>query len=285
MHGQHTKELNSGKRFAFGSNWAKFLRGLNETRIVEAELSLQRMLKVDHLRGKRVLDVGSGSGLFSLAARRLGAIVHSFDYDPESVACTQQLRQRNDPTDIGWTVEPGSVLDADYLRTLGSWDIVYSWGVLHHTGAMWDALGNVAPLVAPGGLLFISIYNDQRGMSRWWRWLKRTYNRLPRPLQLPYTVAVMGPHEVLRFAATTARTRDPRAYFKHIIHYAEKNKRGMSYWHDLVDWIGGYPFEVASPEAIFDFYMARNFELIALKTCGGRCGCNEFVFRRAPATA
>ena len=57
MHGQHTKELNSGKRFAFGSNWAKFLRGLNETRIVEAELSLQRMLKVDHLRGKRVLDV------------------------------------------------------------------------------------------------------------------------------------------------------------------------------------------------------------------------------------
>ena len=149
MHGQHTKELNSGKRFAFGSNWAKFLRGLNETRIVEAELSLQRMLKVDHLRGKRVLDVGSGSGLFSLAARRLGAIVHSFDYDPESVACTQQLRQRNDPTDIGWTVEPGSVLDADYLRTLGSWDIVYSWGVLHHTGAMWDALGNVAPLVAP----------------------------------------------------------------------------------------------------------------------------------------
>jgi 2-polyprenyl-6-hydroxyphenyl methylase/3-demethylubiquinone-9 3-methyltransferase len=95
----------------------------------------------------------------------------------------------------------------------------------------------------------------------------------------------MGPHEVLRFAATTARTRDPRAYFKHIIHYAEKNKRGMSYWHDLVDWIGGYPFEVATPEAIFDFYMARNFELIALKTCGGRCGCNEFVFRRSAATA
>lgn len=71
---------------------------------MEAELSLQRVLKVDHLRGKRVLDVGSSSGLFSLAARRLGAIMHSFDYDPESVACTEQLKQRNDPTDIAWTI-------------------------------------------------------------------------------------------------------------------------------------------------------------------------------------
>ena len=99
------------------------------------------------------------------AARRLGATVHSFDYDPESVACTEQLKQRNDPTDIAWTIEPGSVLDPDYLRTLGSWDIVYSWGVLHHTGAMWEALGNVAPLVKPSGLLFISIYNDLRRSS------------------------------------------------------------------------------------------------------------------------
>jgi len=284
MQGQHSKELNSGRRFAFGSNWANFLGGLDEAQIKEAELSLQRMLKLDHLRGKRVLDVGSGSGLFSLAARRLGATVHSFDYDPASVACTEQLKQRNDPTDIAWTIEPGSVLDPDYLRTLGSWDIVYSWGVLHHTGAMWKALGNVAPLVKPSGLLFISIYNDQRGMSEWWRFLKRTYNRLPQPFQLPYTIAVMGPHEIMRFAAITARSRDPRVYFKNMIHYSKRNKRGMSYWHDLVDWIGGYPFEVATPEAIFNFYTARDFELINLKTCGGRCGCNEFVFRRSPST-
>lgn len=247
------KELNAGQRFAFGSNWANFLRGLDQAQIIEAETSLQRMLKVDHLRGKRVLDVGSGSGLFSLAARRLGAAVHSFDYDPASVACTEQLKQRNDPTDIAWTVESGSVLDPDYLRTLGSWDIVYSWGVLHHTGAMWEALGNVAPLVKPSGLLFISIYNDQRGMSEWWRFLKRTYNRLPRPLQLPYTIAVMGSYEIMRFVVITARSRDPRVYFKNMIHYSKRNKRGMSYWHDLVDWIGGYPFEVATPEAIFNF--------------------------------
>ena len=277
--------MQAGGRFAFGNNWANFLNVLNEARINEAEQSLRRMLNIEHLRGKRVLDVGSGSGLFSLAARRLGATVHSFDYDPESVACTKELRQRNDPTDDGWTVESASVLDEDYLRTLGTWDIVYSWGVLHHTGAMWDALNNVAPLVAPRGLLFISIYNDQRGLSNWWRSLKRTYNRMPKALRTPYVVAVMGPREVKSFIATTIRTRDPRAYFQRINNYAEQSARGMNYWYDLIDWIGGYPFEVATPEAIFDFYTAKRFRLIKLKTCGGGLGCNEFVFRRSEVHA
>ena len=281
----HATQMASGARFAFGSNWANFLHVLNDARIAQAEQSLRRMLNVGHLRGKRVLDVGSGSGLFSLAARRSGATVHSFDYDPESVACTKELRRRNDPLDDGWIVESGSVLDADYLRTLGSWDIVYSWGVLDHTGSMWDALANVAPLIAPDGLLFISIYNNQGYMSKWWRLLKQTYNRLPRLLRTPYALTVMVPREFKLFVASTASSKDPRVYFKGITHYAEQSSRGMSYWHDLIDWIGGYPFEVATPEAIFDFYTARGFQLVKLKTCGGGLGCNEFVFRRSPANA
>ena len=56
--------------------------------------------------------------------------------------------------------------------------------------------------------------------------------------------------------------------------------RGMSRWHDVVDWIGGYPFEVASPEAVVDFCRARGFSLLRLKTCGRKMGCNEFVFER-----
>ena len=281
----HATEILTGARFAFGSNWEKFLRVVNESRIQQAEESLRRMLNVDHLHGKHVLDVGCGSGIFSLAARRLGATVHSFDYDPQSVACTKELRRRNNPTDQGWIVESGSALDAEYLRALGSWDIVYSWGVLHHTGAMWDALKNVAPLVAPGGMLFISIYNDQKGLSIWWRSLKRTYNRLPTLLRTPYALAVMVPREIKCFVATTVRSKDPRTYFQRISQYAKQSSRGMSYWHDLIDWIGGYPFEVATPEAIFDFYTASGFELVKLKTCGGGLGCNEFVFRRSPAHA
>src|SRR5690606_102989 len=136
--------------------------------------------------GLRFLDIGSGSGLSSLAARRLGARVHSFDYDPESVACTAELRRRFFPGSPDWTVERGSALDAGYLRGLGSFDIVYSWGVLHHTGRMWEGLANAALPVAEGGRLFVAIYNDTGTQSRRWRWIKRTYNQLPRVTRMPF---------------------------------------------------------------------------------------------------
>lgn len=54
----------------------------------------------------------------------------------------------------------------------------------------------------------------------------------------------------------------------------------MSHWHDWIDWVGGYPFEVAKPELIFDFYRDRGFTLHNMTTCGGGGGCNEFVFIR-----
>ncbi|HKY27860.1 MAG TPA: class I SAM-dependent methyltransferase, partial [Pyrinomonadaceae bacterium] len=153
-------EIAQGERFQFGENWKHFLSTLNETRIVEAEKSLKEMLQVEDLTDKSFLDVGSGSGIFSLAAKRLGARVHSFDYDPESVACTMELRRRYFSDDSDWTVEEGSVLDTKYLQSLGKFDVVYSWGVLHHTGKMWQALENVSQPVSRDGKLFIAIYND-----------------------------------------------------------------------------------------------------------------------------
>jgi len=263
----HSQEVNRGGRFAFGENWARFLSVLDEERIMQAEVSLKKMLEVSDLRGRSFLDVGSGSGLFSLAARRLGAQVHSFDYDPQSVACTRELRRRYFEDDANWVVEEGSVLDVDYLRRLGQFDIVYSWGVLHHTGAMWRALGNVDGSVGKSGKLFIALYNFQPFASSYWSFVKKTYNkhRFTRPIFIAvHSIYPMLPSVVLR-------------KLQH-----RKYSRGMSAWYDLIDWLGGYPFEVAKPEQVFDFYRQRGYQLVKLQTVGGRLGCNEFVFQRAP---
>jgi 2-polyprenyl-6-hydroxyphenyl methylase/3-demethylubiquinone-9 3-methyltransferase len=237
------------------------------------------MLQAERLDGLRFLDIGSGSGLSSLAARRLGARVHSFDYDPQSVACTGELRRRFFPADARWTVERGSALDAGYLRGLGTFDIVYSWGVLHHTGRMWDALENAVIPVSPGGKLFVAIYNDTGTQTRRWHWIKRTYNALPRLARKPFAAAVTVPAELKALARHTASLR-PADYVRSWTDY--RRRRGMNKWHDILDWVGGYPYEFATPDQIFDFYRARGFALTKMKCGGVGLGCNEFVFERGP---
>lgn len=269
-------------RFSFGENWRRYLDVLDDERVREAELSLAEMLGTPSLAGRRFLDVGSGSGLFSLAAYRMGAdLVHSFDFDTSSVGCTQELHRRYG-ADERWVVEHGDALDADYMSGLGRWDIVYSWGVLHHTGDMWRALGNTAAVVANGGMFFVSIYNDQGLRSRLWRVIKRGYNALPASLQTPYAVAIMAPREALSVGVAAA-TLKPQRYVESWTQY--KRSRGMSRWHDLIDWVGGYPFEVATPEQIFDFMRTRGFRLQRLKTCAGGLGCNQFVFEHLGSAA
>lgn len=260
-------------RFEFGQNWQRFLRALDDDRIAAAEASLQEMLGLESLAGRRFLDVGCGSGLFSLAARRLGAEVHSFDYDETSVLCTQELKRRAFPDDPHWHVERGSILDQAYVESLGTFDIVYAWGVLHHTGDMWQAMELSCRLVAPRGLLFIAIYNDQGATSQRWASVKRTYNRSPRFVR-PGIVLTVGAYFAARAAAgSIAGWRAPLGKLP-------SSPRGMSRWHDLIDWVGGYPFEVSRPEEIFDFARERGFELERLKTWGGQLGCNEYVFCR-----
>ncbi|TQK50651.1 2-polyprenyl-6-hydroxyphenyl methylase/3-demethylubiquinone-9 3-methyltransferase [Streptomyces sp. SLBN-118] len=268
-----TSEVEQGKRFAFGQNWQKFSRLVDDDRIATARESLVTALGTDDLSGRTFLDIGCGSGLFSLAALQLGAKVHSFDYDPDAVATTQQLRERYAPGN-DWRIEQGSVLDSSLVSRLGQFDIVYSWGVLHHTGALWEALDTACRLVSPGGLLYVSIYNDQGLRSRAWRGVKRTYNSSG-PLTRRLLVAGSGLYlrtapQAVDLLKSVAGRRPAGGQ--------PRRQRGMSARYDLIDWVGGYPFEVAAPEEVFRVGRRHGMELRHLKTCRGGLGCNEYVF-------
>jgi 2-polyprenyl-3-methyl-5-hydroxy-6-metoxy-1,4-benzoquinol methylase len=270
--------------FPFGKNWARFLCSLGESRIQAAEESLRCLLGRVRLDGCRFLDAGSGSGLFSLAAYRLGAEVTSFDVDLDSVACTQEVKRRFSGGCDRWRIVRGSLLDRNFLSSLGQFEIVYCWGVAHHTGDMWTAIANLSSIVPLDGVLVLAIYNDQLYVSRAWGGVKRIYQRLPASIR-PCYVVVIGSAEFLKrlgvtLMACVLRLLTLRNPFVPLINWArESQSRGMHGWYDLVDWVGGWPFEVARPEDVFRFLRDRGFMLQEMTTSVGH-GCNEFVFMR-----
>lgn len=265
-------------RFAFGENWKNFLGKLDNQRIAIARQSVIELTGQNNLRGKTFLDIGCGSGLFSLAAMDLGATVRSFDYDPDSVACAEYLKNQYwTPEKASWQISRGDALSEPFMSELGKFDIVYSWGVLHHTGAMWRGIDLASKALKPGGMLCIAIYNDQGIVSRLWTAIKYSYCKLPSPLKpvilWPCAAVLWGPQILLDLC----RLRPFSSWRRY------QEERGMSPWHDVVDWVGGYPFEVASIEAINRFLAERGLEQIYCKSKGRKMGCNEFRFQH-PAT-
>lgn len=265
----------SKNRFEFGSNWLKFINNISKENIYEAEESLKKFLDLSTLTDLSFLDIGSGSGLHSLAAHRLGAKIHAFDFDPESVICTQKMKELFAPDDPNWIIERGSILDKDFVFGLGKFDISYAWGVLHHTGALWQALYNTHLTVKPGGLLFIGIYNDQGLISALWKIVKRTYcsGWFGRALML----TIFYPTFFLSgLFIDLIKLRNP------LMRYSNHKKyRGMSLLTDWRDWLGGYPYEPASPEEITHFFENLDYKLVRLQKTEHGFGNNQFLFRKS----
>ncbi len=259
-------------RFQFGKNWLSFLATIDDLRIGHAAEKLS--LLVGDIRGKSFLDVGCGSGIQSLAALRLGAArVHSFDYDSQSVECSRELKLRFAPNS-DWLIERGSALDENYLRSLGLFDVVYSWGVLHHTGDMWKALDLIT--IPAKGLIALALYNDQGLPSRFWRAFKRLYNQSSAPARRAFELYAFFWLSGKGFLVHPRRSATMwREYHK---------QRGMSAWHDVIDWAGGYPFEVAKPDQVIVFFRSRQWQLERVVIHHPRA-CNEFVFIGPTATA
>lgn len=259
------------RHFSFGENWKQFLIKMDKERIKQARKSLTDFL--GKLKGKSFVDIGCGSGLFSLAAYLEGAQVTSIDVDEHSLECAKTLKKANYKAGK-WDILKKSALDPQ-LSKLGKFDIVYSWGVLHHTGNMHKALSNAAKLVKDNGLLYIAIYNNNtahvlEGTSGLWLKIKRIYNHSPKIVKKTMYYGYLS----YLLAGITATGHNPKKYIKNY-----KTLRGMDFYTDVEDWLGGYPYEFATSEHIIDHY--RKLGLKNIKVSKVRSlGCNEFLFRK-----
>jgi 2-polyprenyl-3-methyl-5-hydroxy-6-metoxy-1,4-benzoquinol methylase len=226
-------------QFAFGENWTRYSTRISDTEIEEAIAGLRKLLAGRSLKGCRFLDIGCGSGLHSVAAMRLGASeVLAVDVDPLSVETTKETLGRFAP-DSRYRVEQTSVFDLE-PAALGRFEVVYSWGVLHHTGNLRLALRKAAGIVETGGDFLFALYR-RTWMCPFWRLEKKWYSKASEGAQ-SFARAVYLAFFVPRLWVAG------RSFNHHVRSY--RKTRGMDYFHDLHDWLGGYPYESISSEEV-----------------------------------
>ena len=268
---KNLKNKIDGISFSFGKNWKNYLNSLTVEKIQIAKQSLKDFL--GNITGKTCIDIGSGSGIFSYSMFALGAKeITSVDIDSFSVQCSNYLRKKVKNPER-WNIYQGSILDKKFISQFGKYDIVYSWGVLHHTGNMWEAIKNAASLVNDNGVFFLAIYNKTKS-SRFWLEVKKIYNLSPRIGKKLMNFLLFS---VMYFILPLLSLKNPLIRLKNY-----KKNRDMDPMTDVKDWLGGYPFEVATFKEIVTFLnrIDQNFKLVKYnKVNPGVNANNELVFK------
>jgi len=267
----------SKDRFEFGKNWESFSPLIDDEAIHKAEDRMASLFNMRDLSGRTFLDIGCGSGLHSLVALRFGAKeIVAIDVDPDSVSTTRAVLERN-WLGANQSVRHVSVFDLE-KEGFTEFDIVYSWGVLHHTGDMNRAIDMAARRVKSGGLFAVALYGKTRFCNLWKR-IKRWYvNATPEQQARAERIYVrlFGFYLLLR----------GKRLSKHIAGY--KHKRGMDFYHDVRDWIGGYPYESIAPRELARLLAPLGFELVRqnVRRRSGLFGSgnDEYLFRKRPSS-
>ncbi len=267
-------------RFEFGRNWRDYVeKHFGPEKVETSKRHILDFMHRSDFEGLRFLDIGCGSGLHSLAASQAGAReVVSFDYDANSVEATRMLHGHAG-SPANWRIVQGSVLDRDFVASLGEFDIVYSWGVLHHTGDQWTAIRNAASAVKRGGEFYVALYTSDAFVDptpEFWLDVKRRYVSSGRPTRLWLVLWYIWRFEL-------GRRPTPRGLGRWRAKVRQyKTQRGMSYYHDVKDWLGGYPMEFSSIAEVKKFAGEDlGFELKNIAT--GHAN-TEYLFSRPKAT-
>ncbi len=255
--------------FDFGQNWQEFSESkLDDQHFAEAKNSIEDLIGVEELQQKSLLDIGCGSGIFSIAAALLGArCVVGLDINAKSIHASHKnlTRFATYLTDEKVKFHVCDVLNLEAIQTFGAFDIVYAWGSLHHTGSMWEAIRNASQQVAPSGTFVLAIYNCHWTSPIWFQ-IKRIYNLSPRFVQnvLNYIFGA-----IIYLAVLLVVRKNPL-----------QGERGMDFWYNVIDWLGGYPYEYASADEIVKFVEELGFTLKRIEPPRAPTGCNEFVFSK-----
>ncbi len=273
----YEKTYKNKHHFSFGKNWWKFIKDIEPKQLEKAKISLTEFLPQKEIKNHTFIDIGCGSGIFSLASYKLKAKkIISVDIDDSSIKCVKKI-QRDNGNPKNWTTKRGSILDNKFVDKLGKYDIVYSWGVLHHTGNMNKAFENITKLCNKNGYLYIAIYNKCQGLntllfgsSTLWVTIKKTYNNFgsmgKRLMEAIYLIRW--------FFGLIFTLRNPIRYIK-----TYSNTRGMSFFTDLQDWLGGYPYEFATIDELINYFGKKGFATIKSKSSSG-LGCHEILFKK-----